>query len=94
MLEAITIMSIVFACLYFPLRGKTYEELSEGQAKRVQKELRKLHENKKRTENTGFDYSGVFANSCKARENISSYGNCNGAYLHNRRNIYLQQNIQ
>ena len=37
MFEALLAMSIVCACMYMPLRGKTYQQLSLGQQKRVEK---------------------------------------------------------
>ena len=35
MLEALIIISIVYACMLMPLRGKTYEQLTEGQRRTV-----------------------------------------------------------
>ena len=37
MLEAILIMSIVYACLYLPLRGKDFSQLTPKQQQRVEK---------------------------------------------------------
>jgi len=37
MLEALLIMSIVYACMFMPLRGKTYEQLSVKQQEKVGK---------------------------------------------------------
>ena len=37
MLEALLIMSIFYACLYMPLRGKTFQQLSAKQQARVGK---------------------------------------------------------
>lgn len=35
MLEALVIFGYVYACMLMPLRGKTYEQLSESQKRRV-----------------------------------------------------------
>ena len=35
MLEVILIFSIIYACLFMPLRGKTFEQLSDSQKQRV-----------------------------------------------------------
>jgi hypothetical protein len=37
MLEAILIISIVYACMYMPLRGKTFDKLTPSQQQKVEK---------------------------------------------------------
>jgi len=40
MLEVLLILSIVYACLYMPLRGKTFQQLSPKQQKRAEKNFK------------------------------------------------------
>jgi len=47
MLEVILVMSIVFACLYMPLRGKTLQQLSPKQHERVLKSFKTYRTTKK-----------------------------------------------
>ena len=47
MLEAILIMSIVYACMLLPLRGKSFEQLSDAQKTRVQNNFKKYLTTKK-----------------------------------------------
>ena len=37
MLEVLLIMSVIYACMYMPLRGKTFDMLTVSQQKKVQK---------------------------------------------------------
>ena len=59
MLEAVLIMSIMYACMYMPLRGKTFEELTLAQQKRVEKaynQYKKTKKGKQDTETSVADY--------------------------------------
>jgi len=47
MLEVLFILCIVYACMYMPLRGKTYEQLSAKQQERVGKNYDKFMATKK-----------------------------------------------
>jgi hypothetical protein len=47
MLEALLIMSIVYACMYMPLRGKDFEGLTPAQQVRVEKSFSQYMKTKK-----------------------------------------------
>jgi len=47
MLEALLIMSIVYACLFMPLRGKNMYQLSPSQQKRVEKHFNQYMQTRK-----------------------------------------------
>ena len=51
MLEAFLIMSIVYACLYMPLRGKEFESLCEKHKKRVEKNFSRYQKTRKGKQN-------------------------------------------
>jgi len=51
MLEVLLIMSIVYACLYMPLRGKTLQQLSLKQQERVGKSFKTYMATKKGKKN-------------------------------------------
>ena len=59
MLEALLIMSIIYACLYMPLRGKEFSQLTPPQRQRVEKNyarFMKTRAGKKTPEMTVEDY--------------------------------------
>lgn len=47
MLEVLLIMSIIYACMLMPLRGKTFNQLSPGQQQTVGKNFSKYMNTKK-----------------------------------------------
>ena len=47
MLEAILIMSIIYAIMYMPLRGKSFDALSGGQLKMVEKNFNRYMKTRK-----------------------------------------------
>ena len=47
MLEALLIISIIYTCLYMPLRGKTFQQLSAKQQARVGKNFKAYMATKK-----------------------------------------------
>jgi len=51
MLEILLIMSIVYACLYLPLRGKSFDQLSPKQQQRVESNFVKHMNTKKGKQN-------------------------------------------
>ncbi|MDR1067642.1 MAG: hypothetical protein LBL36_00140, partial [Clostridiales Family XIII bacterium] len=53
MLEAIWIISIVYACMFMPLRGKTFERLTPGQQLKVEKNYRRYLKTRKGKQTPG-----------------------------------------
>ena len=47
MLEAVLIMSIVYACMYMPLRGKALDDMTNKQLKKVEKNYARYMKTKK-----------------------------------------------
>ena len=60
MLEALLIMSIVYACMYMPLRGKAFDSLTPGQLKKVEKNYKQYMKSKKGKQNPDMSIEDYF----------------------------------
>ena len=61
MLEALLIMSIVYACMYMPLRGKNYDQLTQNQQQKVAKNLQRYLKTRKGLQTPNMNAEGYLA---------------------------------